>query len=103
MLRLSLFGLGMGLFVMAATANCSPIFLQVIDPEHLSVQLYEEENQVTLYGLMESIADTQLKPLHVASDPAIGQYCLALYREDCMYYRARIEAVNREQREVEVR
>ena len=86
-----------------AADNHSPLFLQVIDPEHLSVQLYEEENQVTLFGLMEAIADSKLKPLHLANDQAIGQYCLALYREDCMYYRARIEAVNWDQSEVEVR
>lgn len=88
---------------MTATPGHGPVLLQVIDPEHLSVQLYEEENQVTLFGLMEVIADSKLNPLHLASDQAIGQYCLALYREDCMYYRARIEAVNWEQREVEVR
>ena len=78
---------------------CPP---QVIDPEHLSVQLYEEENQITLFGLMEAIADSRLSPLHLSSDQGVGQFCLALYHQDCMYYRAQIEVVNWERREVEV-
>ena len=59
------------------------------------LQYFNPSTQTHLRQLMEEILNTKFCPLIKTAplDQMTGQYCLALYSVDGLYYRGRVESV----------
>ena len=70
------------------------VVTQVVDAGHFWAQRNDRATVRSLRAIMDSIAHRTLLPLGGDTNKLQGTFCLAMFADDGLYYRARIDSTN---------